>query len=89
MEVEQGKGQDASNLRRNKSDYVYTHCYCEENIWKLCESLKKEEAEENKEPTTKWIVFISNDNKTIPIFQKYSHVVWVRHYQLLQHTNSI
>ncbi|XP_060064684.1 protein N-terminal glutamine amidohydrolase-like [Ylistrum balloti] len=61
---------------------TYTSCYCEENVWKLCEHVK----EKNPDRLAYcYCVFISNENKQIPLWhQKSSHspdgvVVWDYH----------
>ncbi|XP_055931162.1 protein N-terminal glutamine amidohydrolase-like isoform X1 [Argiope bruennichi] len=46
----------------------YTSCYCEENVWKLCEYVKNNQ---NSFLPACYAVFISNRNQTIPLwFQK-------------------
>lgn len=58
----------------DKSQYVYTKCYCEENIWNLCSSFK-----DHGDPDLEdYAVFISNENKTVPFFEVDGrYVVWV------------
>lgn len=65
----------------DKNEVIYTACYCEENIWKLLEYCVKNK--ENKDEL--FAVFISNENKTIPIwYQKNGEnietpVIWDYH----------
>ncbi|KAL2080705.1 hypothetical protein ACEWY4_024498 [Coilia grayii] len=64
---------------------VYTSCYCEENIWKLCEYIK---AHNQHCIQDVYAVFISNERRLIPIWkQQASHgdqpVVWDYHVILL------
>ncbi len=45
------------------TDYTYTRCYCEENVYLLCRDLlgRKEVCERWEV----WVAFISNENKTV------------------------
>lgn len=70
---------------------VYTACYCEENIWKLCESWK------SKDPTHLpylSAVFISNERRQIPIWEQKSAnneeriVIWDYHVILVDKSSS-
>lgn len=62
-----------------KSAFIYTYCYCEENIYKLCESLLKHKKELLEEKEELFVVFISNEAKKVPFFQRdNSHVFWVK-----------
>jgi len=48
----------------SKSDFIYTSCYCEENVYKLCELLN----EKFSIPLSRiYAVFISNENKQVKI----------------------
>ncbi|XP_032874972.1 protein N-terminal glutamine amidohydrolase [Amblyraja radiata] len=64
-----------------KEDCVYTSCYCEENVWKLCEYIKNK----RQHPLEEWYaVFISNDEKMVPIWRQRSchedqPVIWDYH----------
>jgi len=49
-----------------KTDYLYTKLFCEENIWHLANSLIKQGV--NTEEIN--IIFISNNNKQIAIFNQ-------------------
>uniref|UniRef100_A0A8C5N2I2 Protein N-terminal glutamine amidohydrolase n=1 Tax=Leptobrachium leishanense TaxID=445787 RepID=A0A8C5N2I2_9ANUR len=67
------------------SDCVYTSCYCEENVWKLCEHIKDHHLQVLEEFSA---VFISNLNKMIPIWKQKNGpadgpVVWDYHVLLL------
>ncbi|XP_020369002.1 protein N-terminal glutamine amidohydrolase isoform X1 [Rhincodon typus] len=68
-----------------KEDCVYTSCYCEENIWKLCEYIRNR----RQYPLEEWYtVFISNDQKMVPIWSQQSGsgdqpVIWDYHVILL------
>ena len=52
------------------SDQTYTSCYCEENVWNLCDKIDKSKllAENQKA----FVIFISNKNyvgtKSVPPF---------------------
>ncbi|XP_078396008.1 protein N-terminal glutamine amidohydrolase isoform X1 [Cetorhinus maximus] len=68
-----------------KEDCVYTSCYCEENVWKLCEYVRNR----RQHPLEEWYtVFISNDQKMVPIWSQQSGsgnepVIWDYHVILL------
>uniref|UniRef100_A0A7M4EN68 Protein N-terminal glutamine amidohydrolase n=1 Tax=Crocodylus porosus TaxID=8502 RepID=A0A7M4EN68_CROPO len=64
---------------------VYTSCYCEENIWKLCEYIQSQDQYQLEEF---YVIFISNDRKMIPLWKQRSGcgdkpVVWDYHVILL------
>ncbi|XP_075438357.1 protein N-terminal glutamine amidohydrolase isoform X1 [Ascaphus truei] len=69
----------------NRSDCQYTSCYCEENVWKLCEYIR----DHGQRPLEEFsAVFISNENKMIPIWKQQSGrgddpVIWDYHVILL------
>ncbi|KAH7721752.1 protein N-terminal glutamine amidohydrolase-like protein [Aphelenchoides avenae] len=52
------------------SDCLYAACYCEENIWQLCKSIK---CDDDSRLQPFYVVFISNDEK------KDYHVILLRH----------
>ncbi|XP_067387206.1 protein N-terminal glutamine amidohydrolase isoform X2 [Emydura macquarii macquarii] len=64
---------------------VYTSCYCEENVWKLCEYIRSH----NQYPLEDfYAVFISNERRMIPLWKQQSGhgdepVVWDYHVILL------
>ncbi|XP_054713096.1 protein N-terminal glutamine amidohydrolase-like [Uloborus diversus] len=49
----------------SQEECCYTSCYCEENVWKLCEYIKN-----NQEDllSTCFAVFISNRNESVPLW---------------------
>ncbi|XP_057163996.1 protein N-terminal glutamine amidohydrolase isoform X1 [Ursus arctos] len=64
---------------------VYNSCYCEENIWKLCEYIKNHDQYPLEEC---YAVFISNERKMIPIWKQQARpgdgpVIWDYHVVLL------
>jgi len=66
-------------LQMNRNDYTYTPLFCEENIWKLIESLYT-----NKLAKPIDVLFILNDSNTIALYnQKLSYkdqpVIWDYH----------
>lgn len=50
-----------------RSECLYTSCYCEENVWKLCEQVK--DTQPNLLPYC-YVVFISNRNQTVPLWKQ-------------------
>ncbi|KAM3596744.1 uncharacterized protein V6R79_019902 [Siganus canaliculatus] len=70
----------------SRENCVYTSCYCEENVWKLCEFVKLERTCPLGELL---VVFISNDRRTVPLWRQKSGrgdeaVIWDYHVVLLQ-----
>ncbi|XP_041811788.1 protein N-terminal glutamine amidohydrolase [Chelmon rostratus] len=70
----------------NREDCVYTSCYCEENVWKLCEFVRTERTALLEEL---FVIFISNENRMIPLWKQMSGrgdqpVIWDYHVILLQ-----
>ncbi|KAM3928654.1 protein N-terminal glutamine amidohydrolase [Leptodactylus fuscus] len=68
-----------------RSECCYTSCYCEENVWKLCENIR-ERTPQNLDGF--YAVFISNENRMIPIWKQQSAknegpVIWDYHVVLL------
>ncbi|XP_058475381.1 protein N-terminal glutamine amidohydrolase [Solea solea] len=68
-----------------RGNCVHTSCYCEENVWKLCEFVRKERTAALEHM---FVVFISNENRTVPLWkQKSGHgnqpVIWDYHVILL------
>uniref|UniRef100_A0A8D0E823 Protein N-terminal glutamine amidohydrolase n=1 Tax=Salvator merianae TaxID=96440 RepID=A0A8D0E823_SALMN len=64
---------------------VYTSCYCEENIWKLCEYIQSW----NQYPLEEfYAVFISNERRMVPLWKQQAGcqgqpVIWDYHVVLL------
>ncbi|KAM9824715.1 protein N-terminal glutamine amidohydrolase [Neosynchiropus ocellatus] len=50
-----------------REDCVYTSCYCEENVWKLCEFVRTEGTTPMDQV---FAVFISNDKKVVPLWKQ-------------------
>lgn len=53
------------------SDFVYSSCYCEENIYMLCKKLS-EVGVAAPDASDLFVVFISNPNRQIPIWRQRS-----------------
>ncbi|XP_077600117.1 protein N-terminal glutamine amidohydrolase [Stigmatopora nigra] len=59
----------------------YSSCYCEENVWNLCDFVRRE----GSPPLPQvFAVFISNDNRTVPLWEQKSAcgdrpVIWDYH----------
>ncbi|XP_077207673.1 protein N-terminal glutamine amidohydrolase [Paroedura picta] len=64
---------------------LYTSCYCEENVWKLCECIRSQD----RYPLEEFhAVFISNDRRMVPLWKQKSRggnqpVIWDYHVILL------
>ncbi|KAM9384289.1 protein N-terminal glutamine amidohydrolase [Pholidichthys leucotaenia] len=74
-----------SRLTPQREDCPYTSCYCEENVWKLCEYIRTEKTSPLEQL---FVVFISNQNRMVPLWkQKSGHgdqpVIWDYHVILL------
>ncbi|CAL1538321.1 unnamed protein product [Lymnaea stagnalis] len=72
---------------------TYTPCYCEENVWKLCERIQQRCSEAELSKCS--CVFISNNERKIPLWhQKASKsadrcVIWDYHVILLYHDTPV
>lgn len=82
---EQYASTDYVPVTLSRPECMYTSCYCEENVWKLCEHVKIQ-----NEGTFDHIyaVFISNERRMIPIWRQKSSrgnqpVIWDYHVILL------
>ncbi len=69
-----------------KSDCIYTSCYCEENVYQLCDRFINGAADER--PTECWAVWISNPSKSVGIWCQQARgnggfVVWDYHVIML------
>ena len=54
-----------------KSDQRYTSCYCEENVWKLCDKIQKSKnLVRLQEEEKTFVVFISNKKRTVPLWSQ-------------------
>ncbi|CAJ0918125.1 unnamed protein product [Ranitomeya imitator] len=74
----------------DRRDCCYTSCYCEENVWKLCESIRERTPGALPECYT---VFLSNDHRMIPIWRQKcgdgeDPVIWDYHVILLHDAGS-
>ncbi|XP_014299975.1 protein N-terminal glutamine amidohydrolase isoform X1 [Microplitis demolitor] len=49
------------------ADCIYTSCYCEENVWKLCQDVATNHASELSHC---YVVFISNSNRSVPLWRQ-------------------
>ncbi|XP_069544096.1 protein N-terminal glutamine amidohydrolase [Brachyistius frenatus] len=78
------KGEDGITPSRENCNY--TSCYCEENVWKLCEFVRTERTAPLEQLL---VVFISNENRKVPLWKQKSGrgdqpVIWDYHVVLLQ-----
>ncbi|XP_040288541.1 protein N-terminal glutamine amidohydrolase [Bufo bufo] len=77
--------QQAAPVLPGRSACCYTSCYCEENVWKLCEYIRDRPRHPLEEL---YAVFLSNENRTIPIWKQQAGkgedpVIWDYHVVLL------
>uniref|UniRef100_A0A3Q0RGC5 Protein N-terminal glutamine amidohydrolase n=1 Tax=Amphilophus citrinellus TaxID=61819 RepID=A0A3Q0RGC5_AMPCI len=68
-----------------REDCVYTSCYCEENIWKLCDYVRTWRTAPLEHLL---VVFISNEKRMVPLWKQKSGrgdlpVIWDYHVILL------
>ncbi|XP_070535631.1 protein N-terminal glutamine amidohydrolase-like [Ptychodera flava] len=79
-----------TSLFAPRDNCMYTSCYCEENVWKLCEYIKASHAERLQQL---FVIFVSNENRTVPLWkQRAAHseeepVVWDYHVFLIHYQN--
>lgn len=74
---------------KNVCSYSYNFCFLlncsEENVWKLCEQVKKQHP---NELSKSYAVFVSNERRTVPLWRQKAGrgedklVVWVNIYIL-------
>ncbi|KAG5678570.1 hypothetical protein PVAND_008233 [Polypedilum vanderplanki] len=50
-----------------QSECSYVSCYCEENVWKLCEQVEKQYPNELSKC---YAVFVSNERRTVPLWRQ-------------------
>ena len=70
-----------------RENCIYTSCFCEENIWKLCNKAKNE----GKNLDNYYVIFLTNKIKKFPIWSarkinndnKQDFIVWDYHVILL------
>lgn len=77
--------QNENRITTNRENCTYTSCYCEENVWKLCEFVRTERTTHLEQV---FAVFISNKNRTVPLWKQKSGrgdhpVIWDYHVILL------
>jgi hypothetical protein len=58
-------------LFNNKRNLTYTSCYCEENIWKLCELVRNKSINVDDKNET-FAVFISSTEERVPFWKQKS-----------------
>ncbi|XP_056447442.1 protein N-terminal glutamine amidohydrolase [Gadus chalcogrammus] len=73
------------SITSSRDSCVYTSCYCEENVWKLCEFVNAQTPDLLREV---YAVFISNERRTVPLWKQKSGpgnepVIWDYHVILL------
>ncbi|XP_057684520.1 protein N-terminal glutamine amidohydrolase isoform X2 [Corythoichthys intestinalis] len=80
-----GSNMTEDRITPAQEECQYSSCYCEENVWKLCDFVRREGSAPLPEV---FAVFISNDNRTVPLWEQKSAcgeraVVWDYHVLLL------
>ncbi|XP_022657647.1 protein N-terminal glutamine amidohydrolase-like [Varroa jacobsoni] len=75
-----------------KDQLMYTACYCEENIYKLCELIKNKETELLD---SCYVAFISNASQTVPLWRQRAgdqandgHIIWDYHVIMIYYHES-
>ncbi|GFW36261.1 protein N-terminal glutamine amidohydrolase [Trichonephila clavipes] len=74
----------------SSKECLYTSCYCEENVWKLCEYVKNNQS---NLLSNCYAVFISNKNQSVPLWYQKSGkdenklAVWDYHVIFIYHSN--
>lgn len=64
------------------ADSVYTSCYCEENVYLLAQALSSQAATDENGPWDLFVVFISNNGKTVALWNQKAHkdfIIWDYH----------
>ncbi|KAE8282602.1 Protein N-terminal glutamine amidohydrolase [Larimichthys crocea] len=73
-------------VTKSRENCEYTSCYCEENVWKLCDSVRTDRTGPLDQLS---VIFISNEKRTVPLWkQRSGHgdqpVIWDYHVILMQ-----
>ncbi|TMS01385.1 Protein N-terminal glutamine amidohydrolase [Larimichthys crocea] len=73
-------------VTKSRENCEYTSCYCEENVWKLCDSVRTDRTGPLDQL---YVIFISNEKRTVPLWkQRSGHgdqpVIWDYHVILMQ-----
>eukprot|EP00761_Pharyngomonas_kirbyi_P013606 gb/GECH01013635.1/.p1 GENE.gb/GECH01013635.1/~~gb/GECH01013635.1/.p1 ORF type:complete len:194 (+),score=37.95 gb/GECH01013635.1/:1-582(+) len=64
----------------DKDECIYTQCYCEENIWKLCQSASQKNNLRPIQLHHLYAVFISSPDERVPMwYQQDGLIVWDYH----------
>ncbi|CAJ1084285.1 protein N-terminal glutamine amidohydrolase [Xyrichtys novacula] len=76
---------EETRITPSRENCDYTSCYCEENVWRLCESVKTERTAPLEEL---FVIFVSNQNRMVPLWKQKSGrgdqpVIWDYHVILL------
>lgn len=81
----------ASHSPLSADECLYTSCYCEENVWKMCERIRQKD----RGLLAKFkVMFISNPTRTVAFWSQKAGgadnhaVIWDYHVVLLQAVNS-
>ncbi|XP_074661697.1 protein N-terminal glutamine amidohydrolase-like [Tubulanus polymorphus] len=88
--TEENDSQSRGILFASKDECIYTKCFCEENVWKMCESIRKRIPSELEKC---YAVVLSNPNRTIPLWEQIASddpedpVVWDYHVIFLHVTD--
>ncbi|KAK9752504.1 N-terminal glutamine amidase [Popillia japonica] len=76
------------NLLPKQGDCSYVSCYCEENVYKLCQEVM---SKHSTEVSKCFVVFISNHSRTVPLWRQRAGrdedrlVIWDYHVVFLYH----
>ena len=52
----------------SSSQCAYSPCFCEENVWKLCEHVARSSSPQELDKA--WVVFVSNSKQVVPLWRQ-------------------
>ena len=58
------------NIIPSASQCSYAACYCEENVYKICQAIRDSREGGQEELSKAWVVFVSNKKRVVPLWRQ-------------------
>ena len=58
------------NIIPSASQCSYAACYCEENVYKICQAIRDSREGGPEELAKAWVVFVSNKKRVVPLWRQ-------------------
>lgn len=58
------------NIIPSASQCSYAACYCEENVYKICQAIRDSREGGQEELAKAWVVFVSNKKRVVPLWRQ-------------------